>query len=344
MSADTGAAPGTSSVEAGMAALQQGNRGAARKHFAQALRTDPSNVQAHHFAGGLAFEAGQYKDALEHFEAACRLDPRGAIHQFNSAVTLQKLNQPDAAQRRCEATLALDPAFEPAHSVLAALTLRGPWYLDIMSMIHVHVHPRTYIEIGVESGQSLALALPETRAIGVDPEPKISVPLGPQMRVVAERSDDYFASHDVQAELGGLPIDLAFIDGMHQFEFALRDFMNLERLSSPTSTVLVHDCFPLSRLTAERDRRTTFWSGDIWRLILLLKRHRPDLAVDVIATAPTGLGVIRRLDPGSRVLHDRYQEIVREFLAIDYSALETDKRGMLGLFPNDWERIKTILQ
>lgn len=327
-----------------MAALQKGDKAAAKTHFAQALRADPSNVQAHHFAGGLAYGAGKFRDALDHFETACRLDPKGAIHQFNSAVTLQKLNQPDAAQRRCEAALALDPALGPAHSVLAGLTLRGPWYLDVMSMIHVHVQPRTYIEIGVESGQSIALALPETRAIGVDPEPKISVPLGPQTRIFAERSDDYFSGHDVRAELGGLPLDLAFIDGMHQFEFALRDFMNIERLSSPDSTVLVHDCFPLSRLTAERERRTMFWSGDIWRLIVLLKKHRPDLAVNVIATAPTGLGVIRRLDPGSRVLHERYQEIVRESLAIDYAALEPDKQGMLGLFPNDWERIKTILQ
>ena len=38
--------------------------------------------------------------------------------------------------------------------------------------------------------------------------------------------------------LGGLPIDLAIIDGMHQFEFALRDFINIEKHSSPQSTNL----------------------------------------------------------------------------------------------------------
>jgi hypothetical protein len=66
--------------------------------------------------------------------------------------------------------------------------------------------------------------------------------------------------------------------------------------------------------------------------------------VNVIATAPTGLGIVRGLDPASRVLQDRLEEIEREFLALDYSVLDADKPGMLALFPNDWERIKAILQ
>jgi hypothetical protein len=68
------------------------------------------------------------------------------------------------------------------------------------------------------------------------------------------------------------------------------------------------------------------------------------LSVNVIATAPTGLGVVRRLDPTSRVLGERLEEIEREFLALDYSVLEADKPGMLALYPNDWERVKAILQ
>src|SRR5256885_12302956 len=47
-----------------------------------------------------------------------------------------------------------------------------------------------------------------------------------------------FAEHDLSKELGGRPVDLAFIDGMHLFEFALRDFVNLERYCAPGSTIL----------------------------------------------------------------------------------------------------------
>ena len=103
----------------------------------------------------------------------------------------------------------------------------------------------------------------------------------------------FFAHHDVGALFGGARIELAFIDGMHRFEFALRDFAAVERLADRQATILVHDCYPLDRRTAERVRSTVFWSGDCWRLILALKKHRPDLAINTIATAPTGLAVVR---------------------------------------------------
>jgi tetratricopeptide (TPR) repeat protein len=343
-SSNAGPPQGKSSFQAAVAALKAGNPAAAKEHVVGALRADPTSVEAHDFAGGLAFRNGEFGDALGHFEEACRLDPKNPLHQFNSAVTYLKLNQPDAALRCCEAALALDPALGPAHGVTSALRLRGPDYLAVLSAIHRHVRPRTYVEIGVETGQSIALALPETRSIGVDPEPKIALTLGPLTRVVAEKSDDYFARHDVRGELGGLPIDLAFIDGMHWFEFALRDFINIEKHSSSRSTILIHDCYPLNRVTAERDRKTLFWSGDAWRLVLVLRKHRPDLSVNVIATAPTGLCVVRRLDPDSRVLENRYDAIVQEFLALDYAVLDADKAGSLSLFPNDWEKIKALLQ
>jgi tetratricopeptide (TPR) repeat protein len=330
--------------EAGIAAFQAGDHAAAAQHFARALHADPDHVQAHQYAGGVAFHAGRFSEALEHFERARRLDPRGAQYHFDAGVTHWKMGAIDAARECCETTLALAPGSDPALNLLAVLSLPGVSYFDVLSMIHSHLRPRTYLEIGVADGQSIALARPETRAIGVDPEPKISRPLGPRTEICYETSDQYFATHDVRAELDGLPIELAFIDGMHQFEFALRDFINIEKHSSPRSTILIHDCYPLTRLSAERERQTTFWSGDIWRLILLLRKYRPELSVNVIATAPTGLGVVRGLDPASRVLQERLGEIVREFLALDYSVLDGDKAGMLALYPNDWEKIKAILQ
>ena len=51
-------------------------------------------------------------------------------------------------------------------------------------------------------------------------------------------------------------MDFAFIDGMHLFEFALRDFMNLERHCTPQSVIMVHDCYPTEREHAEREPQT----------------------------------------------------------------------------------------
>jgi hypothetical protein len=183
---------------------------------------------------------------------------------------------------------------------------------------------------------------PGTRALGVDPAPKISHVLPGNVRVFAETSDDFFR-RDVQAELGGLPVDLALIDGMHHFEFALRDFMHLERLSAPGSTILIHDAFPHDQRTAQRERVSAFWSGDVWRLVVLLKKYRPELQIQVVAAPPTGLAVVRNLDPASRFIQENLERLCAEFMALDYAYLEKDRAGKLNLFANDWERVRDVL-
>ena len=184
---------------------------------------------------------------------------------------------------------------------------------------------------------------PETQVLGVDPEPKIKQTPPPNIRICALTSDEFFARIDVRHELGDRPVELAFIDGMHRFEFALRDFIAIERLATAQSTVLVHDTYPLDRATATRERATRFWSGDIWRLVLALKKYRPDLSVHTLATMPTGLTVIRGLNPASNVLAEKLDEIIAEFMALDYSVLDDDKPSMLNLAANTPENLQRLL-
>ena len=273
-----------------------------------------------------------------------RSDPDAARAAYLAGEAQLRNGELAAARSSFERALALDPALPNVHMRLSQLRMPGPFYIDVLRAIHRHLRPRTYLEIGVETGATLRLASPKTRSIGIDPEPILDAPLGKSVTLHTTTSDAYFAGHDVRAELGGLPIDLAFIDGMHHFEFALRDFINVEKNCSRDSTILIHDCYPFDRVTAERKRATVFWSGDIWRALLALRKYRPDLRVHTVATAPTGLGVVRGLDPGSRLLEERLEQIVREFGELDYSELDADKDAKLVLFPNDWERIKTILQ
>ena len=330
--------------EAGQAAFNIGDYASAEAHFTSALQADPDHAEAHQWSAGVATRGGRLRDAVEHLEAACALSPENVQFHVDAAVTYSRLGDAGAALRHAEKAVSLAPTSVPVHQLLAGISLPGPHYLEVITMIHAQLRPRTYLEIGVATGQSIALARPETRAIGIDPEPRVAAPLGPHVAIRATTSDAYFENHDVWGDLRGMTIDLSFIDGMHQFEFALRDFINIEKHCSPRSTILVHDCYPLTRLTAERERQTTFWSGDIWRLILILRKYRPELRVNVIAAPPTGLGLVRNLDSSSTVLEEKYADILREYLALDYSALDADKDTKLALFPNDWERIKSILQ
>ena len=243
----------------------------------------------------------------------------------------------------CKAALSIDPRYSAAHFLLAAINLPGEDYFRVLARIHEHLRPRTYVEIGVAGGDSIRRVGPQTRALGVDPQPEIDFALAPNVKIFAQTSDDFFAQNDVRAELGGLPVDLAFIDGMHQFEFALRDFMNIEPLCTADSTILIHDVYPLDELTAARERDSAFWSGDIWRLVLLLRKHRPDLAVHTVATNPTGLAIVRNLDPQSHYIRDHLEELVKEYLAVDFQVLDGCQAERLALFPNDWLRIRALL-
>jgi hypothetical protein len=293
-----------------------------------------------------ALEETERRAASEHFDRSLAARSQGRMTDAYFELTRAVELTGDRARglEHCRELRRAAPDLQPLDMLEAQLRFEGDWYFEVLRRLLDELKPRTYLEIGVAAGDSLKLAKAPTTAIGVDPKPEIAFPLEPNQRVFAETSDAFFAGRDVRAEFGGQPVDLAFIDGMHHFEFALRDFANTERLCTPRSTILIHDCYPLDRATAERDRRRSFWTGDVWRLVVLLKKVRPELAIHTIATAPTGLTMVRKLDPSSRLLMERHDELCREFLALDYSYLESDMPGKLNLFPNDWPRVRALLQ
>lgn len=252
------------------------------------------------------------------------------------------LGHPQQALQLCRQ--AVEHAdYTRAYALISRLTLPGEDYFAVLGRIHRHLQPATYLEIGVAGGESLARALPQTQVIGVDPAPQLPHPLPPQQRLFTCSSDDFFAQHDVRGLFGGHGVGLAFIDGMHRFEYALRDFINIERCCAPGAVILLHDCYPLDARTAQRERQTGFWSGDIWRLVLLLREQRPELVVRTIAAPPTGLGVVFNLQPDSRLLAERLDALIADYLARDFGVLDGHQPEALGLVPNDWPLIRALL-
>jgi hypothetical protein len=265
---------------------------------------------------------------------------------YGQAVIQRLLGHRERAAKLCHEALRFAVYSETqakAHAMLSALEFSGPDYFRVLARIHEHLQPATYLEIGVDEGRSFEIVSPETLTLGIDPNPHLRKSVGCRQRVFEQTSDDFFEKCDVISVLGGKPLDLAFIDGMHHFEFALRDFINVEKYCSADSIILLHDVYPIDAISAARERISTFWSGDIWRLILLLKKYRPDLTVNTIGTRPTGLGIVQNLDPHSRVLPERQHEIIDEFLALDISVLDGRKKEMLNYFPNDWKSIARLI-
>lgn len=212
-----------------------------------------------------------------------------------------------------------------------------------MRRIHRYVVPSTYVEIGIYHGRSFYQVLPTTLAVGIDPILNRLQPINPTAKYFPLESDEFFAEHDLHAELNGQAVDLAFIDGMHLFEYVLRDFMNIERYCHHESAILLHDCYPRDRASAGREPTSAFWSGDVWKLIPCLSKYRPELDVFVVDIPPTGVGIIGNLDPSSTVLKDHYDDVCRAFIDLDYSILEDGKKDKLNVVPNDWELIRNRL-
>lgn len=172
---------------------------------------------------------------------------------------------------------------------------------EFLQQLHEILKPRTYLEIGVQSGASLALAQHSKVAIGIDPAPVLSVGLPPWATVLHSTSDEFFTLGAPKLPRTW-PVNLAFIDGMHLWEYALRDFMNIEKYSTPDTVVVFDDVLPYNQEIAARKQPPGDWTGDVWKLWYILTSYRPDLDVTLVNTAPTGLMVVQGLDPDSDAL------------------------------------------
>jgi hypothetical protein len=212
-------------------------------------------------------------------------------------------------------------------------------YYDVLRRLHASIRPRAYLEIGISAGHSLALAT--CPSVGIDPEPTPMMDLvgsKPWLKIYRTTSDEFFERHDPATTLEGLPLDLAFIDGMHLIENVIRDVANCERWSHPGGMLAIHDVLPHSPDWASREPRPRNWTGDVWRIVPCLHAWRPDLDLVLLDTPPAGMLVVRALDPASRVLSDRLPDIVARFLD-DPRAYDDQVTDYLATFtPESTER------
>jgi predicted O-methyltransferase YrrM len=265
------------------------------------------------------FVAGERREALDELERMARSRPEDLNVLSVLAEMRARSGDREGAFRALMELVGRYPDYPGGQALLASLSMPGPPYRDVLRAVHRALSPRTYLEIGVETGGTLALATTARRAVGVDPADfPLEQALPPAASIFRETSDAFFAGRTRESVFGSDTVDLAFIDGMHLFEYALRDFANVERWCSPTSTVILHDCVPLAPVAAERERRTRFWVGDTYKLVWALARHRPDLKVRTVLTPPSGLVVIRRLDPTSDELSRGLAAIEQEFASFRY--------------------------
>ncbi len=126
-------------------------------------------------------------------------------------------------------------------------------------------------------------------------------------------SDEYFARPDPLGATDGRPFDLAFIDGLHLFEYSLRDFIHAEQHSRYGSVIVFDDVLPRSRDDAARERHTrasgpatSSRSAPCWPATARTS------AVVTVDTVPTGLMLVMGLDPDNTALTENYAQILAD--------------------------------
>lgn len=200
---------------------------------------------------------------------------------------------------------------------------------------------RSYLEIGVFNGH-IFFKIRRSFKVAVDPEfqfdtwrkiGKILInPSNLFNRYFPLTSDAFFA-HEAARIFADRKVEMALIDGMHEYEFALRDIENTLRYLSPRGVIVVHDCNPRSQEAAgtldeyrAAGSRST-WNGDVWKAILFLRSQRRDIRVFVL-DADHGLGIIcwgnpeNNLDLSPAQIH-----------RLDFRDLQAGRKEYLNLKP-----------
>lgn len=157
---------------------------------------------------------------------------------------------------------------------------------QFLAQLHKLTRPRTYLEIGIQNGHSIALT--RVPSIGIDPEFSIEAEIQADVHLARTTSDEFFTRANPLAHLPEPVIDLAFIDGMHLSEYVVRDYLAVERFTVASSVVVFDDMLPRSVDEAARRRHTQYWTGDVYKALEALRRFRPDLTVIEVATEGTG--------------------------------------------------------
>jgi hypothetical protein len=290
------------------------------------------------------FAIGEHDAALELLRQWLVRAPDSGLGLYYQAQFLTQAGRGPDAAAAWRALVARQPDFPGALQSLATLMFPGPPYREVLRHIHDVLRPRTYLEIGVEHGTSLALAVHSEQVVGVDPVPRPPTRELPRAaRLYHMTSDAFFAQHRREDIFGERVVELAFIDGMHWFEHALRDFCNVERWCGAGSTVILHDCLPVAGIAASRERQTTFWVGDTWKALECLLHERPDLHISIIPCHPSGLVLVRNLDPRSSLSSPRLDELSKRYLPLEYPYEPGVLPGHYPIVPNTPAHVARVL-
>lgn len=160
--------------------------------------------------------------------------------------------------------------------------------LNILSSLN---DAQRYLEIGVNSGKTFfRIQIKEKSA--VDPNFRFDIEekeeIGSKFYPI---TSDHFFSKLKESEDGKITFDLIYIDGLHTFEQAMKDFKNSLAHSHDTTIWLLDDTVPSNMFTALASRekanmlkrkaglsKDRAWYGDVYKVVFAIHDFYPDFS------------------------------------------------------------------
>ena len=330
-----------SSIEQAMqhavAEHKKGNIRKAEYIYRQVLKVRPTQVDANHNLGLILVNLHQSKNALSFLKTA--LDENKKTEQLwvsyiDALINLNKLDiANESIELAREAGLSDEKVTFLSERILSPILLYSKGrmfkaqdgnYLGFLRALHERVY-EGYFEIGTRGGDSLALS--QSPSIAIDPYFQLGKdPIGKKdfCLIFQETSDSFFENR--MPRLSGLKCQLAFIDGMHLFEYALRDFINLAKISSKKALFLFHDPIPWTFKMTTRNYKakelhlgkSEAWTGDIWKLVHILIDAGLKNNISLLSSAPSGILAV--LNPDKKIitkLEKDYDKICAKWLNVE---------------------------
>jgi hypothetical protein len=151
---------------------------------------------------------------------------------------------------------------------------------------------KSYLEIGCEVNKNFNKIIVDLKE-GVEPRSGGGT--------VNCKSDDFFIFNKVL-------FDIIFIDGMHMYDYVMRDIENSLKFLNSSGMIILHDSMPYTEnmqmvpLSAARSSKqfNGGWTGDVWKAVCTM-RSREDVTCRTLAIE-TGLTFITK-EHNKHIMH-----------------------------------------
>jgi SAM-dependent methyltransferase len=233
---------------------------------------------------------------------------------------------------------------QPQHSANTCMTSNSYKRTFLLQYLIDKYKFKNYLEIGVFAGRNF-FKIKADNKIGIDPAFKflnkksiadfLSLAKNYTAKYFQLTSDDFFEKK--QHVISKSQLDICLIDGMHEYEYVIRDVHNCLKYLKEDGILILHDCNPPFEKAACSFKEWVAlggggtWNGDVWKAMYYFNKYCPQISCQVLDT-DFGLGVIRKKSATSNIELPTAARL-QELQALDYKDLDRDRVGILNLKP-----------